>query len=392
MQVSPYSVHWSLHPHVYIAPYTSVPLTIDGDVEKNEWEDVPWSSYFDDIRGAPDAPPEDRPNDNCRTKMKMMWDEEFLYIAAIIESDMEVRATFEERNSPIFHQDSDFEVFLDPSSSCHYYKELEMNALNTVWNLMLNRPYADGGHEYSGRIARPGEPNYYDVEGQKTAVRLVEGSLNNGGDDQGRTVWTVEMALCHRDTLKFQPSMFGHVPHLGDLWRINFSRVEKKGRLNWTWQKQRVWDPSQRRHCGKVDMHLPDAWGYVRFGPSLKVIKEQSGLVGQVPEEYICRGEYIDPDWPMKLAAMNVYYAQQNFYAANKKFALDLPTLHTMLDDSILEPFHSSLNLTVTESATSFGVHVKEGQGGNAGIILDNHRLMQSTRMTSKFSKNTAWM
>jgi hypothetical protein len=391
MQVSPFNIHWSLHPHVYIAPYTSVPITIDGNIEKPEWKYVPWSSYFDDIRGATDAPPEDRPNDNCRTKMKMMWDDEFLYIAAIIESDMEVRATLKERNSPIFHEDSDFEVFLDSSSSCHHYKELEMNALNTVWNLMLDKPYADGGHEYSGRVARPGEPNYYEVQGQKTAVRIVEGSLNNGDENRRRTVWSVEIALYHGDTLKFQPPGFAHIPIIGDLWRINFSRVEKKGRLNWTWQKQRVWDPEQKRHCGKVDMHMPDAWGYVKFGPSLEIIKEENRLVGQVPEEDIFRGEHVDPDWPMKLAAMNIYYAQQKFYVTNNRYAPDLPTLHKLLDDSILEPFHSAVNMTVVDSASSYVVHVKGGQGNN-DIILDNHRGMQSTRIASKLAKNTAWM
>mmetsp|Transcript_8076 Transcript_8076/g.15204 ORF Transcript_8076/g.15204 Transcript_8076/m.15204 type:complete len:394 (-) Transcript_8076:1231-2412(-) len=393
MQISPFNIHWSLHPHVYIAPYTSVPIKIDGDAEKPVWKDVPWSSHFDDIRGASDAPPEERPNDDCRTKMKMMWDNEFLYIAAIIESDMEVRATFKERNSPIYHEDSDFEVFLDPSSSCHYYKELEMNALNTVWNLMLDKPYADGGQEYSGRIARPGEPNYYGVQGQKTAVRLIEGSLNNGDDKRGRTVWSVEIALCHSDTLKFQPVGLRHIPRVGDMWRINFSRVEKKGRLNWTWQKQRVWDPEKKRHCGKVDMHLPDAWGYLRFGPSLEILKKENGLFGQVPEENILRGEHSDPDWPMKLAAMNIYYAQQYLYTTTNRYAHNHVTLHNLLDDSIMKPFHSAVNMTVVEGATSsFVVHIKGGQGGN-DIILDNHREMQSIRMTSKLSsKGTAWI
>ena len=74
----------------------------------------------------------------------MMWDYDYVYILATVESNMEVRATFTQRNSPIFQQDSDFEVFVDPLSSCHFYKELEVNPLSTVWNLMLDKPYRDG--------------------------------------------------------------------------------------------------------------------------------------------------------------------------------------------------------------------------------------------------------
>ena len=117
-------------------------MNIDGDISKDIWKEIPWSTPFDDIRYSPSHPADeesipasDRPNDNCQTRMKMLWDEEYLYIAAILESDFEVRATYLNRNEPIYQQDSDFEVFIDPFHSCHDYKEMEMNALNTVWNL-----------------------------------------------------------------------------------------------------------------------------------------------------------------------------------------------------------------------------------------------------------------
>ena len=35
--------------------------------------------------------------------------------------------------------DNDFEVFIDPDGSTHYYKEFEINALNTTWDLELNK-------------------------------------------------------------------------------------------------------------------------------------------------------------------------------------------------------------------------------------------------------------
>ena len=35
--------------------------------------------------------------------------------------------------------DNDFEVFTDPDGSTHFYKEFEINAINTTWDLELNK-------------------------------------------------------------------------------------------------------------------------------------------------------------------------------------------------------------------------------------------------------------
>ena len=47
--------------------------------------------------------------------------------------------------------DNDFEVFISPDGSNHFYKEFEMNARGATWNLVLNKPYSDGGYENSTR-------------------------------------------------------------------------------------------------------------------------------------------------------------------------------------------------------------------------------------------------
>ena len=55
-----------------------------------------------------------------------------------------------EKNGVIFH-DNDFEVFIDPDGDNHQYYEFEMNALNTIWELTLPRPYRAGGEAVPGQ-------------------------------------------------------------------------------------------------------------------------------------------------------------------------------------------------------------------------------------------------
>ena len=53
-------------------PAATTATTIDGDLEKSFWTDVDWTDDFVDI--ATDTSP------GFRTKVKMRWDDEFLYV------------------------------------------------------------------------------------------------------------------------------------------------------------------------------------------------------------------------------------------------------------------------------------------------------------------------
>ena len=133
------------------------------------------------------------------------------------------------------------------------YYEFEINALNTGWDLFLNKPYEHGGK------AR----NEWEIPGLRTAVH-IRGTLNDPRDrDDG---WTVEMAFPWKVLGEFahKPAP----PNPGDEWRVNFSRVEWQhevieGRYrklpnvredNWVWSPQ-----------GVINMHVPEKWGRVRF-------------------------------------------------------------------------------------------------------------------------------
>ena len=78
---------------------------------------------------------------------------------------------------------------------------------------MVDKPYADGGVEHSGRIAKPGDELYYDVLHQTSAVQLLEGSLNSNET----TKWSVEIRMAYLTSKGPAPA-----PSKGTRWRINF--------------------------------------------------------------------------------------------------------------------------------------------------------------------------
>lgn len=218
---------------------------IDGSLADAAWRQAPWSQPFVDIVGAAGATP------RYATRVKLLWDDSALYIAARLE-EPEVWATLTQRDAVIFH-DNDFEVFIDPDGDARQYAELEINALNTVWDLFLEIPYRDGGHA----------DDAWDIAGLRTAVR-VQGTLNHPADTDSS--WTVELALPWRGLARASHNVAA--PRVGEQWRINFSRVEWQvdtadgiyhkvaGRPEDNW----VWSPQ-----GVVDMHQPEKWGVVEF-------------------------------------------------------------------------------------------------------------------------------
>jgi len=279
------------HPKGYVCVRATSPITIDGKLDDAAWAAAPWSDAFVDIEG------DKKPNPEFRTRVKMLWDDEALYIAAELE-EPHVWGTLTKHDSIIFH-DNDFEVFLDPDADNHLYGELELNALNTTWDLLLTKPYKDGGHAIHA----------WEIQGLKTAVH-VNGTLNNAADKD--TGWTLEIrwpwsGIQELTTLKMPPKD-------GDQWRINFSRVQwdmeivdgkykkvpKRDEHNWVWSPQ-----------GVIDMHRPERWGYLQFSTA------EPGKAAFEP----------DPDWTTRDVLHRVYYAQRNYYSANKRYAATLDEL-----------------------------------------------------------------
>jgi hypothetical protein len=287
-------------PKQYVCYKSDEPLTIDGKINEPAWVKAEWTDYFLDIEGSV------KPVPRFKTRAKMLWDENYLYVAAEIQ-DPDILANVKDRDSVIF-RDNDFEVFIDPDGNTHNYAEFEMNALNTVWDLLLEKPYRD---------TKNAAINNWDYHGLKSGVS-IDGTINNPADKDNK--WTVEIA--------FPWSAFKEIadvnipPENNDQWRINFSRVEWKTEVvdgkykkqinpatgnsypedNWVWSPQ-----------GVVNMHYPEMWGFLQFSNEISGSKKV--LFIQRKEE------------TAKVFLRQIYYMERNFYDKNGKFTNNLEEL-----------------------------------------------------------------
>lgn len=274
-----------IEPRGYVCCRATSPISIDGNLDKAAWKAVPWTEDFVDIEG------DRKPKPRFRTRVKMLWDDDYLYIAAELD-EPHVWGTLTQHDSVIF-QDNDFEVFIDPDGDNHLYAELELNALNTTWDLLLPMPYRDGGMAV----------NAWEIHGLKTAVRIA-GTLNDPRDtDRG---WAVEIAWPWKNLKELTRQ--AAPPRDGDQWRINFSRVEwdhevvdgKYRRVKDRKENNWVWSPQ-----GVIDMHRPERWGYLQFSTA------DPGKAAFRP----------DPDRHVRHLLHRVYYAQRDFRNAQKRWA-----------------------------------------------------------------------
>ena len=137
-------------PKGYLCPRIEAPIAVDGRMDEDAWQLADWTADFADIQG------DSQPVPRYRTRIKMLWDDDYLYVGAWLQ-EPHVWGTLTEHDSVIFY-DNDFEVFLDPDGDRHEYYELEVNALNTTWDLRLVKPYTDGGPP-GGRVGDRGPEN-----------------------------------------------------------------------------------------------------------------------------------------------------------------------------------------------------------------------------------------
>lgn len=286
------------NPPTYVCYKAPSKIKVDGKLSPEEWDAVPWTSDFVDIEG------DKRPIPHFQTRAKMTYDENGMFFAAVME-EPHVWGTLTEHDCVIF-QDNDFEIFLDPTGDTHNYLEYEINALGTDWDLFLSRPYRD----------QPQVLNNWEFAGMKSAVH-VDGTINNPNDTD--RFWSVETFIPWTSIYQVDRGKKG--PKEGEQIRVNFSRVEwttnvKDGKYikvpmkgeekireyNW------VWAPT-----GVINIHMPEYWGYVQISDLIAGKGETSFVT--------------NPAEKTKWILRNLYYRQNQYAAANGRFATDIRAL-----------------------------------------------------------------
>ena len=281
-------------PKKYVCLKTNEKLNLDGKITEKAWESAPWTDTFVDIEG------DLKPKPYHDTKVKMLWDENYFYFAAVME-EPHVWAKLTERDAVIY-KDNDFEIFLDPDGDTHNYYELEVNAFQTEWDLLLLKPY----HDQDKVVI-----DSWDIPGLITQVH-VDGTLNDPSDKDKS--WSLEIAIPWKAFISNYRS--NTPPKDGEQWKVNFSRVHwetdiidgdyvKKDAREFNW----VWSPQ-----GLIYMHMPEYWGLVQFSemPSEnnKVSFNDTGLD------------------KVKWALRQVYIKQRNYFFNNERYTASIGSLN----------------------------------------------------------------
>lgn len=283
-------------PRSYVVYKTIGNIEIDGKADEDSWQKTPRSENFIDIEG------EIKPKYD--TFFKMLWDDEYLYVYVKMR-EPHVWGTLKQRDTVIFYN-NDIEIFIDPDGDTHNYNEIEINALNTIWDLFIVKPYREPAPVIDS----------WDIRGLRSAV-YIDGTLNDPVDKDN--FWSVEVAIPW-EVLK-EANTHSRLPE-NEFWRINFSRVnwdfnlengtysrkkDESGKYlpeyNWVWSPQWV-----------INMHEPEKWGYVYF--SAKPVGEEENF--SIPQDEKIR-------WLM----YDLYKAQKSFHRENQRWAASIEELHS---------------------------------------------------------------
>ena len=311
---------------------------IDGLDNERSWRDAPSTAPFVDISGY------DFPEPRYKTTVRMLWDENYLYVFAEME-EPHIWANLNKRDTIVFY-DNDFEVFIDPTGDGHDYFEIETNARGTVFDLSLPRPYR--------APRRPFIQFQWNCPGLKLATHH-RGTLNNPADrDEG---WNVEMAI-PREAIAGE---FDNCLKAGNYLRINFSRVEWRFDLNGaTYGRKKgadgmalpednwVWTPT-----GQIAMHMPERWGYLYLS---------GGNAGEQAEAF----RYPE-DEPVRRFLWMLFYAQEEQYGKNHTYYKDLASFNLDKKDWQLLPAGYEIRV----EATSHTYEITATAPGGKEYVID---------------------
>lgn len=303
----------SYEPKTYVVYRTDDPISVDGVIDEKIWNSSEWTDDFIDLAGDLSITPE------YQTRVKLLYDDNYLYVAGEME-ESDIYGTMTERNSSLY-LDNALEIFIDPDGDTHNYAEFQINALGTIWDLLLTKPYRDGGHGIS----------QWNLLDYKSAVHL-DGDINNPESEDRK--WTTEIALPLNAISEINSG--DRTIESGVQWKVNFSRAQRRLevadgnyelKINPDTKRPYgpdfyVWSPQ-----GVNNIHIPEMWGIMQFSEK---------IAGQGEDDFIR-----NRDEELKWALRQVYYYQHDYYRENGVFTLNPELLNVgkiTVDDFNFDP------------------------------------------------------
>lgn len=212
-------------------------IVMDGSIE--EWEAIPYTDEF--VFHDTGRPP------NQGTRVKVAWDDSHLYLAYVAD-DSEVISTEGGQDSPLYNTDDIFEFFIDPDGDGLNYLEVGVNSMGVYYDYIIKcNGEGCGGWE---------DDKDFDLPGLQTSG----GSLNT---HQG---YVMEVKIPFSAMNLIRDGGFD-TPVSGDIWRINFFRVDKS--LSGT--DFLSWNPH-----GSFGFHQPSQFGLMTFRESASLSLDSS--------------------------------------------------------------------------------------------------------------------
>ncbi|MGI9325897.1 MAG: carbohydrate-binding family 9-like protein [Pseudomonadales bacterium] len=209
---------------VYQVQRTVAPVEIDGKLDEPAWLAAP--------RFRPLSFTWFKEGEQEQTVVKMLWDDQYLYVAHLCE-DAHITARCEEHDGPVAKDDC-LEVMIapDPERPSFYY--------NLEWNVI-------GGYVDGHRPDGPKGPRVpWDAEGIEIAGESV-GTLNEDTDVD--RFWIVEVAIPLKN--------FGQTPKPKSVWHLNINRHGGDTNIQYS-----QWSPGD---TPQPAFHTPHRFGRIVF-------------------------------------------------------------------------------------------------------------------------------
>jgi len=186
----------------YTVTRTTAKLKIDGKINEADWKRAEEFVMVEATKGGK-AP--------LKTTMRLLWDDDFLYIAYFCE-DPDAWATWEKEDDPMWDEEV-VEFFIDPNGTGFSYYEHEINPINQKVDLFI----VNAGKRLNGKFTGWKD---WDFKNLKQAVYVDGDGKKHGTKDK---FWTVEVAVPFDELLELR----GNTPEDGDMWRFNAYRIER---------------------------------------------------------------------------------------------------------------------------------------------------------------------